>query len=605
MRSRRLVFGAFFLSVMAKAAFSAKDEIARPNVVLIVADDLGWADLGCYGSTFHKTPNLDRLAADGQRFVQAYSASPVCSPTRAALMTGKHPARLHITDWIPGLADRPAKRLLRAKARKELPLEETTIAESLRSVGYATALLGKWHLGGEGFGPKEQGFDVNIGGSEIGTTLSYVAPFSRGVKMMPGLENAPQGQYLTDRLTVEAETFLEANKSRPFFLYMPHYAVHTPMVAKEELVAHYAKWNGTPHGRQENPVYAAMLESLDESVGRIVAKLDALKLTEQTIVIFTSDNGGFATGLNANLPATINSPLRDGKSFLYEGGLRVPLIVRWPGKIKPGVEKTPVWSGDLAPTIKEFCHLDNNILVDGTSLAPLLMKNVTLAARALYWHYPHENNQGDRFGGAIRDHDWKLVEDFETGRLELFNLANDFRESNNLSETHPERVKELAEKLAAWRKSVNAQMPTPNPNYSPNPQAKDGVVTLPARSADVHGIMLRFEPLPHKNTLGFWVRVEDWASWEFDLKEPGEFRLEALVGCGRGSGGSAVEFRIAGKTLKLDVKETGGFQNFVKRDLGLVTLDKPGRIGLEVHATSKPKAAVMDLREVKLIPVGR
>ncbi len=413
-RIRWFCFGALFLNRL--AAVAAEDP-SRPNVVLIVADDLGWADLGCYGSKFHKTPNLDKLAAASRRFTRAYSASPVCSPTRAALMTGKHPARLHITDWLPGLKDRPAKKLLRPKIRQELPFEEVTIAETLKAAGYATAHVGKWHLGGEGFGPKEQGFDVNIGGSEIGTTLSYFSPFSRGAKVMPGLEKAPPGQYLTDRLTDEAETFLEANKSRPFFLYMPHYAVHTPMVAKPDLVAHYAKWNGTPHGRQENPVYAAMLESLDESVGRVVAKLDALGLTDKTLFIFTSDNGGFATGLNTNLPATINSPLRDGKSFLYEGGIRVPLIVRFPGRIKPGVNETPVWAGDLAPTIKALCNVPENVAADGVSLADLLTLGTPLAPRALYWHYPHENNQGDRFGGAIRDGDWKLVEDFESGRL--------------------------------------------------------------------------------------------------------------------------------------------------------------------------------------------
>jgi len=422
---------------------------------------------------------------------------------------------------------------------------------------------------------------------------------------MPGLEKAPEGQYLTDRLTDEAEAFVEANKARPFFLYMPHYAVHTPMVAKREYVSHYAKWDGTPHGRQENPIYAAMLESLDDSVGRIVAKLDALGLSERTLFIFTSDNGGFATGLNATLPATINSPLRDGKSFLYEGGIRVPLIVRWPGKIKPGVNQTPVWSGDLPVTIKALCGVRDMVAADGVNLAGLLENGTAIPSRTLYWHYPHENNQGDRFGGAIRDGDWKLVEDFESGRRELFDLGKDFRETNNLAEKNPEKVKELAEKLDAWRKSVGAQMPTSNPDYSPNAEDKNGVITLPARTGDVHGVMLRFEPLPHKNTLGFWVRAEDWASWEFDLKNAGEFKVEGLIGCGNGSGGATVEFRTAGQVLTYKVKETGGFQNFVKTDLGRVSLSKPGRYQLEVRATSKPGVAVMDVREIKLIPAGR
>jgi arylsulfatase A len=593
------------LGVLALAALTARGEDVRPNVVLIVADDLGWADLGCYGSKYHRTPRLDQMAAGGRRFTQAYAASPVCSPTRAALMTGKHPARLHLTDWLPGRGDRPAQKLLRPALRQQLPLDELTLAEALKGAGYATAHIGKWHLGGAGFEPTRQGFDLNIAGDASGTPLSYWAPFARQGRTMPGLEDAPAGQYLTDRLTTEAERFIEANQSRPFFLYLPHFAVHIPLSAKEESIARYPAWDGVPHGRQENPTYAAMLESLDEGVGRVLAKLDEQDLASRTIVVFTSDNGGLATLEGAKTPATNNSPLREGKGWLYEGGLRVPLIVRRPGSIAAGVDDTPVWSADLFATLKDLCGLGDAALGDGVSLARLLTAGQPLAPRALYWHYPHYSNQGGRPGGAIREGDWKLIEDYGTGRRELFDLGRDIKESTNLSDKQPSRVEELAAKLAAWRTSVDAQMPTPNPDYSPNAQAEDGAITLPARTAEVHGVMLRFEPLPHKNTLGFWTRAEDWASWEFDVKRPGDFDVTALVGCGKGSGGSTVEFRADDQVLTLKVPETGGFQKFEPQDMGKLTLTHAGRHRIEVRATSKPGPAVMDLREVKLTPLGK
>ena len=593
---------AWLAAVLAMVGGPARGADDRPNVVLIVADDLGWADLGCYGSKFHRTPNLDRLAEGGRRFTRAYAASPVCSPTRAALMTGKHPARLNLTDWLPGQPDRPAHKLNRPEIRMELPLEEVTIAERLKGAGYSTGHIGKWHLGGVGFEPTKQGFDVNIAGDDTGTPLSYKAPFRRNGRSMPGLEEAPQGQYLTDRLGIEAERFIDAHKSGPFFLYLPHYGVHTPMVAKDETVAKYPKWDGTPHGRQENPIYAAMLESLDDAVGRVVAALDRAGLADRTILIFTSDNGGLATREGANSPATINSPLREGKGWLYEGGLRVPLIVRWPGRIEPGVEPTPAWAGDLAPTIAGLTGQPAIEGIDGESLAALLTEGKPLDPRPLYWHYPHYANQGGRPGGAIRDGDWKLVESFEDDRRELYNLARDPGESTNLADKDPDKARELASKLAEWRSSVGARMPSENPNYSPNAQLADGSITLPASTADVQGVMLRYEPLPHKNTLGYWVRPDDWASWEFDVKTPGGFAVEGLIGCGNGSGGAAVEFRIDDQILKLTVPVTGGFQNFVKQNLGRVTLDRAGRHRLEIRAISKPGPAVMDVREVKLIP---
>lgn len=575
----------------------------RPNVVLIVADDLGGVDLGCYGSTFYKTPNLDRLAREGKRFTEAYAACPVCSPTRAALMTGKVPARLHLTDWLPGKADAPGLPLRRPEFRQALPLEELTVAESLKLFNYATAIVGKWHLGGDGFEPTKQGFDVNIGGDNTGTALSYWAPFERNGRKMPGLESSTPGEYLTDRLTTEAVKFINAHKAEPFFLYFPHYAVHTPMTAKEDLIAHYPAWDGTPHGRQENPTYAAMIESLDESVGRVMSALDSAGIAEQTLLIFTSDNGGLATREGPRTPATNNSPFREGKGWLYEGGVRVPLMVRWPGKIAPGTTSVPAWSPDLPVTIKAICGVDDGVAVDGVSLAGLLRNDEPIAPRALHWHYPHYSNQGGRPGAAIREGDWKLIVHDENGRRELFNIARDKSESRNLAEQMPDRAADLASKLAAWRKAVDAQLPAPNPNYVPNPQGPRGGITLHARTAEVHGAMLRFEPLPHKDTLGFWVQADDWASWEFTVTHPGRFDVSALMGCGKGSGGSTVTFQVAGQTLTLKVPETGGFQKFERQDLGTVAIDKAGRYRLEVRVANKPGMAVMDLRQVVLAPV--
>jgi arylsulfatase A-like enzyme len=572
-----------------------------PNVIVIVADDLGWADLGCYGSEFHQTPALDRLAREGMRFTQAYAACPVCSPTRAALMTGKYPARLNLTDWLPGRPDGPAQKLLRPTFRQELALEETTLAEVLHAAGYATAAIGKWHLGGAGFGPERQGFDVNIAGDASGSPRSYFAPYQQNGKFPPALENAPAGEYLTDRLTSEAENFIRKNRDRPFFLYLAHFAPHIPLKAKPELVRKYEALR-KQGARQNNAIYAAMLESLDEGVGRIMRLLEELKLAELTIVVFTSDNGGLATLEGPDTPATSNAPLREGKGYLYEGGLRVPLIVKWPQAIKAGgLSETPVCSIDVLPTLVELCGLMPPAEIDGVSLAPLLTKSAALPARSLFWHYPHYSNQGGRPGGAIRDGDDKVIEFYETGRLELYDLKADPGESTNLIDRFPEKAAQLAARLRDFRRAVGAPEMQANPDYVPNPQAADGSVTLPAKTADVHGVMLRFEPLPHKNTLGFWVRTDDWASWEFTLVNPGEFRIEILQGCGTGSGGSEVDFAVAGKSFPVVVEETGGFQKFVRRDIGTVEITEPGRYTLSVKPRKKPGTAVMDLREVRLV----
>jgi len=572
---------------------------AKPNVVLIVIDDLGQTDLGCYGSKYHKTPNLDAFAKSGVMLKDAYAACPVCSPTRVALLTGKHPARLNLTDWLPGRPDRPDQRMNRPKIRQELPLEEVTLAEELKKAGYATAHIGKWHLGGKGFGPTDQGFDINIAGDDTGTPLSYFAPFKKGERFMPGLEDAKDGEYLTDRLTTEAEKFITANKGKPFFLYLAHYAVHTPLTAKKEMIEKYKQG---PLGRQSNPTYAAMVESMDESVGRVLKTLDELKLADNTVVIFTSDNGGLATmeGAVNGIPATINSPYREGKGFLYEGGLRVPFIIRGPGVTTGSI---PVISTDIMPTVLGLCAVKTELKFDGRNLAPLFGGGELDYKPTFYWHYPHYANQGSRPGGAIRDGNWKLVEYYDRERRELFDLSKDVSESRNLAADKPDVVKELAKKLDDWRNTVGAKMMTPNPDFKPNPQAKDGTITLKGEFGDAHGVQLRFEPLPHKNTFGFWTNKDDYITWEFEVTTPGTFAVELTQGCGKGSGNAEVELSVGESKTTHTVKDTGGFQAFEKIAAGKLTVEKAGRHTLTVKAKTKPGVAVMDLQQVLLTPV--
>ena len=587
---------------VAAVGFAASLHAAdKPNVVLIVADDLGARDLGCCGSTYYHTPNIDRLAKQGVRFTDAYASCPVCSPSRVALLTGKHPARLNITDWLPGQPDRPGHKLSRPVLNQHLPLEEVTLAEAFKAAGYATGHIGKWHLGGDGFGPTDQGFDLNVGGSNIGHPPTYFAPYRNKNRTIPGLDDAPAGEYLTDRLGVEAGKFIKANAAKPFFLYLPHYAVHTPLQAKKNVVA---KYKPGPDGTQGNPTYAAMVESMDEAIGTVLAALDDAKIADKTVVVFTSDNGGLATLEGMPHAPTYNGPYREGKGYLYEGGVRVPLIVRGPGVGKPGTTNpTPVTGCDLYPTLLDVCGVAaDGATSDGVSFAAAL-KGEVMEHGPIFWHYPHYANQGSRPGGAVRSGDWKLIEFYETGRRELYNLKSDVSESRNLAAEKPDVVKELASQIDGWRTAVGAKMTTPNPDYHPNPQAANGTVTLAARTADVTGVMLRYEPLPHKNTLGYWVRKEDTARWEFELKKPGAYTVEVLQGCGKGSGGSEVELDVGGQKLSFTVEDTGGFQKFEARDVGRVTLDKPGRLTLTVTPKSKPGAAVMDLRQITLTPV--
>jgi arylsulfatase A len=568
---------------------------APPNVVLVLADDLGQRDLGCYGSTYHKTPHLDAFAKANVKLVDAYSACPVCSPSRAALMTGKHPARLHLTDWLGGRPDQPSQKLNRPNFNKQLALEETTLAEVFKANGYATAIFGKWHLGNKGFAPTDQGFDVFKGGF----IDSSFAPYTKNKNGIAGLGDAPEGEYITDRLTDETIKFITANKDKPFFAYLPFFTPHIPLQAKAEVIAKY-KDGGAP-GTQNNPTYAAMLESMDDNFARLLKTLDELKLADNTIVIFTSDNGGLSIKEGPNTPATSNAPYREAKGFLYEGGVRIPFLIRGPGIVKGDV---PIIGTDVMPTLLGFCKLKCDVKFDGQDKSRFFSNNeIDWQPPTFYWHYPHYSNQGGHPGAAIRDGNWKYIEFYDTGRQELYDLAKDISESKNLVAEKPDVVKTLAKKLADWRTETKAQMMTPNPDYTPSPQAKDGTITMVAKWAEITGAQLRYEPLPHKNTLGFWTNKDDSATWEFTVTTPGTFDMTITQGCGKGNGGAEVEFTLSTQTLKHTVKDTGGWQKFEDVKIGQVKIESAGRYTLKVAAKSKPGGAVMDLRQVVLTPV--
>ena len=445
------------LALLSASLIFAKDPPL--NVVVILVDDLGWTDLGCQGSKFYETPNIDRLASESMRFTQAYAACTVCSPTRAGLMTGKYPARLHLTDWIAGHV-LPKAKLKVPDWQMHLPLEERTIAEAFRDGGYATASIGKWHLGGPEFYPDHQGFDQNIGGCERGQPPSYFSPYG-----IATLTDGPKGEFLSDRLTEEALKFIERNQARPFFVYLPHYAVHTPLMSKPEVIARYRS-KADPKNPQHNPIYAALIESVDDSVGRILQKLTNLKLADRTVIIFTSDNGGLV--LNN---VTSNLPLRAGKGSAYEGGVRVPLLVKWPGVTQAGSScAVPAITPDLPPTLLEMAGLkpEKDQVVDGESLVPLLKGAGALRRDSIYWHYPHYHPGGATPYSAIRQGDWKLIEFFEDNRVELYNLHEDLGERTDLAVKLPDRAEALRQKLHAWCTQVGAQLPAPNPNYDPS-----------------------------------------------------------------------------------------------------------------------------------------
>ncbi|MCP5535025.1 MAG: sulfatase [Akkermansiaceae bacterium] len=438
--------------------------IKKPNVIVFFIDDLGWADLGCYGSTFHETPHIDKLAQNGVRYTQAYSAHAVCSPTRAAMMTGKAPQRVGITNWI----NQPSN--------KTLPKEETTIAEAFKAAGYQTGYTGKWHLGEKDDQlPTSHGFTWMKATNRAGQPASYFYPFSKVSKRgtywdVPDLSEGKKGDYLTDALTDQALHFIDANQDRPFFLQLAHYAVHAPIQAPLELVKKYRqkreklygdtptpripdRYNTVSRGRQDHAAYAAMTENLDMNIGRVLDHLEKRGLTSNTIVVFTSDNGGYCH-LISNPGATCNLPLRSGKGWNYEGGIRIPTIISWPGKITPRSSDTPCITMDLFPTLLELTgqalqpkqHLDGHSLASDLNTRP----DDTLKSRALYWTYPHGHGSGHRPSHAIRKDNWKLIH-FEKGKThELYNLAKDLGEKTDLAEKFPDKVKALDKELNEW-----------------------------------------------------------------------------------------------------------------------------------------------------------
>jgi arylsulfatase A-like enzyme len=484
-----IVLFAAMLPLVTARAESPDGAGKPPNIVLILGDDLGWADLGVYGSTFYETPNLDRLAAEGMRFTNAYATAPVCSPTRASILTGKYPARVGVTDYIPGGS---RGKLLPAKFVQQLPLDQPNLARALKSRGYATWHVGKWHLGKEPFYPERQGFDVNIAGGYTGhPRKGYFSPYA-----LPSLADGPDGEYLTDRTTDEAIALIEKHpKETPFFLNMWHYAPHTPIQAPPALVEKYkakaARLGldvkdvldaGEPHPiekkrslpitrrrEQTDPVYAAMIENLDTNTGRLLAALERSGQADNTIIIFTSDNGGLSTSEGA---PTANGPFRDGKGWLYEGGIRVPLIIKWPGSnVAPGeVNSGIVISADLTPTLLEMSGkpAPPSADFDGQSIVAM-MKGADPPLRPCYWHYPHYGNQGGAPASAIRHGQWKLIEFFEDDHLELYDLTDDIGETRNLAKEQPQRVSELHAMLKRWRETVGATLPSPNPKYVANP----------------------------------------------------------------------------------------------------------------------------------------
>ena len=478
--------------VHADAGFTERQS-PQPNVVLILIDDLGWADLGVTGSTFYETRHVDALAREGVFFRNAYAASPVCSPTRASILTGKYPSRIGVSDhsgsqgpWGPGY------KLVPPPVVGHVPPEDTALAEALKEVGYTTAHIGKWHLQrhneqGRAHYPEVNGFDINIAGGRVGAPGSYYFPYTNETNpqiKVDDLEDGKDGDYLTDVLTDKAIAFIEANRDKPFFLNMWYYTVHTPIDPRKDKLDKYRKkaaamelkqrdgipvYQSLSHAQQDNHAYACMVESMDENVGRILDTLKRLKLEEDTIVIFFSDNGGLSTGAHPTMPTSC-FPLRAGKAWLYEGGIRVPLIIRLPGKVKAGLTvDEPVVSTDLYPTILDLLGLPlcPEQHVDGVSLKALASGDQeSLDREAIYFHYPHYhpiNTMGP--GGAVRMGDYKLVEVYETGNIELYNLNEDIGEQKDLSAEMPERAARMKKMLHDWIVESGSQRPVSNPDY--------------------------------------------------------------------------------------------------------------------------------------------
>jgi len=604
----RLFLGLFLGALLALAP--AKAQETPPNFVILFADDLGINDLGCFGRKDQNTPNLDTLAADGARFTQAYAAASVCSPSRAGLLTGQSPARLKITTFLPGRSDRASHRVLGASLNYNLPNGVQTIAQLLKPKGYASAAVGKWHLGGKGHQPTDHGFDEYFAGK---ANAGAESP-------MGGKGELGQADY--------AVKFIERNKAKPFFLYLAFDNPHIPLAAPAKAIEANAK--------SFHPTYAALIESLDAAVGRVLKALEAQGLAKNTFVVFASDNGGVHISELKESPATYNAPSRAGKGFVYEGGIRTPLIIRYPALLKPAVISEPVVLGDLCPTICALAKVAPPTTLDFQDISPVLFEQKPLN-RPLFWHQPHYMNQGGKPAGVAREGEWKLIEQYEDGSLELYNLAKDPSETTDLAAAEPGRVATLRGKLEAWRRSVGTEPIKANPDFGralwedcfvktdvtqlkPLPTSEamrpsladwrkamndattagsNTLIFLEARDAQVKATKMKYEDLPQKDTLGFWVNVEDTASWTFQAPKAGNYRVTVLQGCGKGNGGSVVALDTPQGSCEFTVEETGHFQRFVPREVGKLTL-VAGENKLTVRPLKKAKSAVMDLRRVIL-----
>lgn len=472
----------------------------RPNIIIILADDLGWADLSCTGSTFYETPRLDELSAAGLRFTNAYAASPVCSPTRASLLTGQYPAKTGINDWIPGRQDNGGARkfepFLGPPVAAQLALSSQTIGEYALANGYTTFYAGKWHLGEEAqYWPDKQGFQVNLGGWGKGAPTGKKNDSTGGFfthYQNPVLPDGPPGEYLTDRLTDECIRFIRQKKDSPYLMIHAMYAVHNPMQAPRELIRKYTAKRDSMYGKgirsfaegedwmknetgwrtrliQDHPVYAAMIENMDWNIGRIIKALQETMTLDQTLIIFTSDNGGLST---AEGSPTSNAPLRAGKGWLYEGGIRVPFLMYWPGHLPAGrVSDLPVHSMDIYPTLARLMQQQGQALprTDGHDLLNMMAHEPAFANRTLYWYYPHYSNQGGRPGAAIRKGDYKLIYHYENRHTELFRLSTDPGEQSDISGQEPQMTRALKKKLLRWIRRNGTLHLDPNPGYRPDP----------------------------------------------------------------------------------------------------------------------------------------
>ena len=604
----RLLLGLFLGALLALIPASAQE--TPPNFVILFADDLGINDLGCFGRKDQNTPNLDKLAAEGARFTQAYAAASVCSPSRAGLLTGQSPARLKITTFLPGRSDRASQRVLAATVNNNLPQGVQTIAQLLKPKGYISAAVGKWHLGGKGHQPTDHGFDEYFAG-----------------KANPGAES-PQGGKGELGHADYAVKFIERNKAKPFFLYLAFDNPHIPLAAPAKGIEANAK--------SFHPTYAALVESLDVACGRVVKALEDNGLSKNTFVVFASDNGGVHISELKESPPTYNAPSRAGKGFVYEGGIRTPLIIRYPGRITPSVISEPVVLGDLCPTICALAKVAPPTTLDFQDISPVLFAQKPLN-RPLFWHQPHYMNQGGKPAGVVREGEWKLIEQYEDGSLELYNIAQDPSETTDLSATEPARVAALRGKLEAWRRSVGTDPIKANVNFGralwedcfvkmdvsklkalptseamrplladwrkamndANTEGANALIFLEARDAKVKATKMKYEDLPQKDTLGFWVNAEDTASWTFQAPQAGTYRVTVLQGCGKGNGGSVVALDTQQGSCEFTVEETGHFQRFVPREVGKLTL-VAGENTLIVRPVKKAKSAVMDLRRVIL-----